>query len=156
MISQKLLGIATAESVPCHIWLQPDGRVTFRGDADIDVDGLGPSHGDPYYQPDTSLHVLDKALNSDVDRYVVVPPVVIKSVLPVVLGCLARITYRGKTVDSVVGDVGPRTKVGEISRAVAVALGINPSPISGGIDTVEVDYEIHPGVAAEGYVLQPS
>lgn len=160
MNGQILLAMLTGEHFPVHIWKQPDGRVTFRADADVDSDGLGSSHGDPYYSPDTSLHFLGKALNSDVDRYIVVPPVVIKSVAPVVLGCMAIVTYRGKSVTAVVGDVGPRTKVGEISIACAKALGINPSPISGGVDEFEVDYECFPGVAAlvddKLYNLQPS
>lgn len=156
MNEQKLLGVVSGERIPVQIWVQPDGRVTFRADADIDVDGSGPSHGDPYYQPDTTLHHLGKPLNSDVDRYIVVPPLVVKSVAPVVLGCKANVTFRGKTCTAVVGDLGPRTKAGEISRAAAIALGINPSPVSGGVDEIEVDYEIFPGIAADGYELQPA
>jgi hypothetical protein len=156
MKGQSLIATVTGELIPVHLWLQPDGRVTFKADADIDVDGSGPSHGDPYYQPDTSLHLLGQPLNSDVDRYIVVPPAIIRFVKPVVLGCMAKVTYRGKTTDAVVGDVGPRTKAGEISRACAIALGINPSPISGGVDSIEVDYEIFPGTPAPGYALQPS
>jgi len=160
MNGQILVGIASGERVPVAIWKQPDGRITFTADASIDVDGSGDSHGDPYYQPDTSLHRDGEPLNSDVERYIVVPPSVVKFVVPVVLGCLAKVTYRGKTVDAVVGDIGPSRRSGEISYSLARALNINPNPINGGVDEIEVTYEIFPGVAAlvDGvqYQLQPS
>jgi len=48
--------------------------VRFIADADIDADGSGSSHGDPYFQNDTTLHYNGMALNSDVDKFIVVPP----------------------------------------------------------------------------------
>jgi hypothetical protein len=102
------------------------------------------------------LHVNGKPLNADVDRYIVVPLQVPRMVGPVVLGCRAVVTYQGKSVEAVVGDLGPRTRLGEMSIACAEALGIDSNPNTGGVDTPTVHYALWPGVAAQGYVLQPS
>lgn len=76
--------------------------------------------------------------------YVVVPPVVIQKTVGVVRGCRARVSFNGKSVEAMVGDVGPSKKVGEISIATADALGIPSSPKSGGVSS-GVHYEIFPG-----------
>ncbi len=139
--------------------LSEDGPCVVMADADVDVDGSGSSHGDPYYQNDTSLHLNGKPLNSDVDKFIVLPPPVTNAVTGIVLGCQATVHYRGKSSQAVVGDIGPTKKIGEISYALALALGINPSPISGGVDDASVRYEWTPGVAAvvdgKAYDLQP-
>lgn len=143
-----------------RIILDNTGRVSYHSKAAIDVDGSGPAHNDPDYQNDTSLHLNGKPLNADLDCYIVVPPAIIHGVLPVVLGCQARVTYKGKFHAAVVGDISPKTKLGELSRALAIALGIPPSPVSGGEDDHIVGYELWPGKAAvvdgKAYDLQPS
>lgn len=88
--------------------------------------------------------------------YVVVPPLVVTSVIGVVRGCKARVTWQGNSVDCVVADLGPTNRIGEISIAAADALGMNSSPRNGGIDRAEVFYELWPGVAAPGFELQPA
>lgn len=89
--------------------------------------------------------------------YIVVPPAIITGVgAPVVLGCKARVTFKGKSVDAVVADVGPRSKVGELSIAAARAVGIPSSPRNGGRKIFDVTYELWPGVPAPGFVLQRS
>lgn len=88
--------------------------------------------------------------------YVVVPPLVVQQTAGVVRGCRARVSHRGRSVDAVVADRGPANRVGEISIAAARALGIDPSPRHGGLDKPEVLYELWPGVAAPGFVLQPA
>jgi hypothetical protein len=88
--------------------------------------------------------------------YIVVPPVVVKQTSGVVRGCKARVTFRGKSVDCVVADRGPANKIGELSIAAARAVGMPSSPRHGGTDKAEVLYELFPGVAAPGFVLQPS
>lgn len=85
--------------------------------------------------------------------YIVVPRSFQRGVPGVVLGCKARVTYRDLSVDAVVGDIGP--SFGEASIAVARALDIPGSPKSGGI-TGGVTYQVWPGVAADGYQLQPA
>ena len=158
----KILATLTGEGFPVDIVLHSDGHISFIADADIDVDGGGPSHGDPCYQPDTTLHHEGQPLNSDVDKYIVVPPIVLKGVAPVVMGCLAQVTNlkNSRSAIAVVGDVGPSKKCGEISRALALELGIDPSPVSGGMDSPDVLYKVFPGTPAEvdgkKYTLQPS
>lgn len=141
------------------IQLDDDGVVRFAAKMAIDGDGTGSSHGDPDFQPRTSLRLNEVSLNSDLDIYIVVPPAIIYGVKPIVLGCQAFVTYRGRTTPAVVGDVGPPHRAGEASIACANALGIPSSPNSGGVDT-GVFYEIHPGVPAvvngKTYQLQAS
>jgi hypothetical protein len=143
--------IATIEGH--DITLNDDGSITYTAKAAIDDDGTGPAHGDPCEQSDTSLHLNGEPLNADVDRYIVVPPAIIEGVQGIVLGCRAVVSYNGATTEAVVGDVGPRSKLGEISIATAKALGIPWSPISGGVDS-GVSYTLWPGIPAPGYNLQ--
>jgi hypothetical protein len=158
----RIIATLTGEGFPVDIVLHHDGHLSFIADADIDVDGSGPSHGDPCYQPETTLHHEGKPLNSDVDKYIVVPPVLVKGVVPVVMGSLAHVTNlnNARTSCAVVGDVGPSRKTGEISRALAIELGIDPDPQTGGMDTPNVLYKVFPGTAAcvdgKQYHLQPS
>jgi hypothetical protein len=84
-------------------------------------------------------------VDSETVPYVVVPPVIIQKTQGVVRGCFARVTYKGRSVDCMVGDVGPRKKIGEISTAAARAVGMPDSPRSGGEDQKIVEYEIFPG-----------
>lgn len=95
-------------------------------------------------------------LDSETENYIVVPPLIIQGVAGVVRGCKARVTYKGKSDDAVVGDKGPRNKIGEVSIALARSLGLNFSPRVGGLDTPDIFYELWPGVAAPNYELQPA
>ncbi len=128
----------------------------------IDGDGSGSSHGDPDYQNDTSLHVNGQPLNSDVDKYIVVPPAIIHGVEGIVLGCLAFVKngLNNQSSYAVVGDIGPHKKLGEGSIALAEALHIKPSPTSGGEDRHVIQYCIWPGKPAifdeKTYPLQAS
>jgi hypothetical protein len=88
--------------------------------------------------------------------YIVVPPLVVQATAGVVRGCKARVTWQGKSVDCVVADRGPTTKIGELSIAAARALGMPSSPRAGGVDAAEVLYELWPGTAAPGFMLQPA
>lgn len=141
--------IDTIEGEP--ITEHDNGTVTFRAKAAVDTDGSGPLHGDPDAQADTSLHRDGKPLNADVDRYIVTPPAIIAGVKGIVLGCAALVcnTRNGKFTKAVVGDIGPHRKIGEISRATAMALGIDPSPTRGGEDAHVIQYTLWPGVPAE-------
>jgi hypothetical protein len=134
-----------------HFQPQIDGgdeRVVFTADADIDCDGSGgnPDH-DPYFQPDTTLHYEGRALNAYKERFIVVPPAVCRGTKGRVLGSRVRVHYlrTGRICDAVVGDIGPTKKVGELSPACALALGMNPNPNTGGEDHYGmVVYEIWP------------
>lgn len=113
----------------------------------IDGDGTGPSHGDPDFQGDTSLHEHHSALNADEDQYIAIPPQIRDCVSEPVLGCQGHAKHGGKTAQFVVGDIGPKNKLGEVSIALANALGIPSSPTTGG--TLEgVEYTIYPGQPA--------
>jgi len=150
--------IATIEGEP--ITENDDGSVSYRAKLAVDTDGKGPLHGDPCAQRDTSLHLDGEALNADEDKYIVVPPAVLLGVKGVVLGCQAHLKNmrNGQETDAVVGDIGPHKKLGEASVATAKALGINPSPTSGGVDEHIVEYTLWPGKAAvvdgKNYELQ--
>lgn len=87
--------------------------------------------------------------------YVVIPPLVLQSTDEPLRGAKARVTYRGKSIDCVVADLGPSKSVGELSVAAARMLGIPESPRNGGVSTQDVLYEIWPGIAATGFELLP-
>lgn len=107
---------------------------------------------------DRSKNINDPTAYVDAETvpYIVVPPLIIQHTAGVVRGCKARVTFRGKSVDCVVADKGPTNRIGELSIAAARAIGINPNPRNGGRSTPDVSYELWPGVAAPGYVLQPA
>jgi len=151
--------LAYIQIPPTTIFIDDDGKIHFTADADIDTDGTGDHHGDKTAQNETTLKLNGRNLNADEDKFIVVPPVIIQSVDPIVLGCQARVFYRGNMTDAVVGDVGPHKKIGEVSRATAIALGINPDPNRGGAES-GVTYAIWPGkpaiVDGKQYSLQAS
>jgi hypothetical protein len=139
---------------------EQDGRVHYMAKAAIDADGAGGNiWRDPDFQPETSLKLPSgKSLNANQVPFIVVPPAIIRGVQDIVLGCAARVTYKGKTITAVVGDIGPKAKLGELSVCAAKLLGIPCSPIHGGITPHHVFYEIWPGVSTEfdgvAYALQ--
>lgn len=121
-----------------------DGSLAFKAGAQIDVDGIGGAHGDPYKQWQTSLKTSDgKSLNADNTPYFVLPPQVAKQ-YGIKPGDLGTISYNGKTIPAIFGDVGPKNKIGEVSRYAAQQLGINASPTSGGVNS-GVSYRVFPG-----------
>lgn len=93
-------------------------------------------------------------VDSETVPYIVVPPLIIQHTVGAVRGCKARVSLNGLAVNCVVADKGPRTKIGEISIAAARAIGVNPSPRTGGTNAPEILYELWPGVPADGFVLQ--
>lgn len=95
-------------------------------------------------------------VDSESVPYIVVPPLIVQKTQGVVRGCRARVTFRGRSIDGVVADRGPARKTGEISIAMARALGIPTSPRNGGRTTADVLYELWPGQAAPGFELQPA
>lgn len=150
--------IATIEGHP--IALNTDGSITYTAKAAIDGDGSGGnSYHDPDFQDATSLKVNGVSLNAETEAYIVVPPAILDGVPQPVLGSQAFVSFGSKSVAAVVGDIGPHTKLGEISIACAQALGIPSSPLSGGVAS-GVSYRILPGVPARvngrTYPLQPS
>jgi len=111
-----------------------------------------------------------KYVDSATVPFVVVPPMIIRGVAGVVMGCRAVVTNtkNGKSVGAEVADGGPSNKLGEISLACAKAIGVpagegstHPAN-SGGVDADShiIHYRLFPGVAAMvngvTYPLQPS
>jgi hypothetical protein len=95
-------------------------------------------------------------VDSVTEPYIVVPPLIVQKTKGVVRGCLARVTWQGKSVDCVVADRGPRNLVGELSIAAAMMLGVPASPRNGGLAKPQILYELWPGIPAPGYELQPA
>ncbi|MFN7899282.1 MAG: hypothetical protein ACK5N0_06390 [Synechococcaceae cyanobacterium] len=209
----RTLGTIQGEGFDCTIQEDPDGRVYFTADADIDADGANGQHGAPAaYRVDDSgsealanggmakrgntvvcaqswardvvitnpdgnprvfpggviasktwyqipgRHADDPQAYVDAATvpYIVVPPVIIRKTQGVVRGCRARVSLGSKSVECVVADQGPSNRIGELSIAAAAALGLPSSPRNGGTEEPVVLYELWPGKAAPGYVLQPA
>lgn len=95
-------------------------------------------------------------VDSETVPYIVVPSLIVQKTAGVVRGCKARVTWNGRSVECVVADRGPSSKIGELSIAAARAVGLPASPRSGGTEEPQVKYALWPGVAAPGYVLQPA
>jgi glycosyl hydrolase group 75 (putative chitosanase)/putative peptidoglycan binding protein len=130
--------------------------VHWRSGMTIDCDGQRTpkcnESTDPYWQNETAYPQSDgKPLNAETLPFVVVP-------LPsstwdhadanITGGTVVAVVYEGRVVYGVVGDKGPTGQIGEASYATAAALGINPSPSSGGVEGKVVDYIAFPGVRA--------
>lgn len=116
------------------LWTEhEDGSVDVVAFLRIDTDGVGNHHGDRTAQNETTYK---PNLNADVDKFMVVPGKIRKGVKGVVIGCQGHVmdTKTGRSTDVVVGDVGPNDRSGEVSRAVALALGIEADPNKGGWD----------------------
>jgi hypothetical protein len=98
-----------------------------------------------------------KYVDSATVPFVVVPGLVIQGVEGVVLGCRAVVTNtgNGKSVEAVVADRGPASKLGEISLACARAIGVPVNEAaahpanSGGTDAHVIHYQLFPGTAAK-------
>jgi hypothetical protein len=138
----------------------------------IVVDGKGvpikQSATDPapdYYISTTSYTHPDKLaadparyLDSAVDRFIVLPRHWRAEARGVVLGCHCVIydLRTTRSCDAVVGDFGPKDKVGEGSIALAKFFGINSDPKTGGTEDKRFRYTFYPGVVAQGYRLIPA
>ncbi|MES2445312.1 MAG: hypothetical protein V4574_21000 [Pseudomonadota bacterium] len=109
-----------------------------------------------YQYPGTDAGDPAAYVDSETVPYIVVPPLVVQGTTGVVRGCRARATWKGKVIDCAVIDRGPTSKTGELSIAAARALGIPSNPRTGGLSEAEVLYELWPGHAAPGFVLQPA
>ncbi|MEO7099109.1 MAG: hypothetical protein ABI162_07085 [Luteolibacter sp.] len=101
-----------------------------------------------YFREEKKWDDPDRYLDSASVPYIVVEDFIRKRVGGVVLGCRARVTWRGASVECVVGDLGPLYKLGELSVAAADALGMDSNPRTGGVEEHEVLYELWPGHSA--------
>jgi hypothetical protein len=89
--------------------------------------------------------------------YIVVNPIVRRNAVGIVIGCRARVTYAGNSIDAVVADVSGAGDIGELSIKAAQILRIPDSPRNGGVAR-GVTFEMWPGrsasVQGEDYELQ--
>ena len=135
------LGVTWAAEWGKDIVLQSGGQPM------VLADGTIPSRT-AYHFPGKSIGDPSAYVDAANVPYIVVSPKIILGVAGIVLGCRARVTYKGLSVECVVADVGPRGKCGELSIAAAEAVGIPSSPRTGGEENNIVEYELWPGVAA--------
>ena len=116
------------------------GAVWFTADMDIDCDGGSAKActADPYYQPETSANDSHgDPLDASTLSFTVLPldsNGFSLSGQDLHLGTVTAVIYKGQLVWAVLGDRGPKGTVGEGSYALAVALGIDPDPVSGGAE----------------------
>ena len=95
-----------------------------------------------------------KYVDSFTVPYIVVPPLIVRDVPGVVMGCRAVVTNRktGQKTEAVVADGGPSDHLGEISvacaKAIGVPVGTNHAADGGGADSPDILYRIFPGVPA--------
>ncbi len=124
----------------------------------------GPEDPFPGYYISTTAYKVPGFRNGDPRReldsekilFIVAPRQLIRAVAGIVIGSKARVRNKrtGRSVDAVVGDIGPANHLGEASIAMAKAHGVPANPKSGGCSEKIFEYEIWPGVAAEGFQLQ--
>ncbi len=110
----------------------------------IDTDGIGSDHGEgsPPHQDHTSY--ADGRLNADKTNYMVLAPGW-AAARGLTLGDIAVVQYKGKSAYAVYGDNYKGDQIhGEGSYRLATKLGINNSPVSGGV-TSGVHYIVFPG-----------
>lgn len=156
---KKLLTIwSRGEKYSADLVDREDGSFSFLGDYDVDWDGSPRWAEDPDGDKETTLQYSGKSIDSWAVPGIVLPPECIKAVKGIVLGCRAEVTYKGRTREAVVFDVGPHNKLGEGSPCLATRLGINPDHSRGGEDSQCVLYRFWPGQAAnidgQQFVLQ--
>lgn len=89
--------------------------------------------------------------------YIVLPSHWRREAAGIVLGCKAEVRniLTNQKVRAVVADLGPKSKIGEASIACARAFGVPSSPKNGGSDDAHFRYTFWPGIAADGFELQP-
>lgn len=122
------------------------------------------SSSDPapgYYVSSTSYQIdgydltdTRRYLDSETVKYIVVPGHFSK--IKGILGCkaLAFNTKTEKYCFGIVGDYGPKKKIGEVSMACAKAIGLNPNPRIGGTKDPIIKYTIWPGISMDGFEIK--
>lgn len=112
----------------------PSGAVFYESKMAIDIDGSAlaakkyrdavANHERVIDQPDTSLRYADgTSLDADKILYIAVPGGNFRNELHVNLGDVVAVIYRASITYAVVGDVGPKAKIGEGSLELHEKLG---------------------------------
>jgi hypothetical protein len=132
--------VSTATVAVC----QKTGAVFWKADMDIDCDGVRvvgvcDENTDCCFQNDTFCQASTGGpLNAATLPYVVVPsPSSIWNYTNHNIGCgtVVAVIYNNQVEYAVMGDTGPVGIIGEASYATASALGIDPDPSTGGVDS---------------------
>jgi hypothetical protein len=114
--------------------------VEFTSDMYIDHNGARDwSKKDKAGRATTERYPDGKSLNPRTIPFIVIPPNFLKDYPDVKMGDYAAVSYGGKTVYAIVGDLGPRGVIGAGSIALARSLGIDPDRkggIGGGVTYV--------------------
>ncbi len=115
------------------------GLILFESDLDVDCDGRWPHNDqDSDAQKDTSLHDgAGRALDASLTPFFVLPSWFANK-HGVKLGDYAAITWHGRLIFAILGDFGPRKKLGEASLVVHDALG-NPNFVNGRYRNIGID-----------------
>lgn len=115
------------------------GLLLLETDLDVDCDGRWPHNNqDPDAQDDTSLHEADgRALDASLTPFFVLPKWFADQ-NGIQLGDYAAITWRSKLIFAILGDYGPKKKLGEASLRVQAALG-NDNFVNGRYLNVGID-----------------
>lgn len=132
-----------SEASPTIPVCQKTGAVFWKGDMDIDCDGIRTPQcnedTDCCFLPDTACHSsTNQPLNAAQLPYAVMPSASgTWDYRNYQIGCgtVVAIIYNNQVLYTVVGDTGPTAIIGEASYASAAALGINPDPSNGGTDS---------------------
>lgn len=94
------------------------GPAYLRTDLDVCTDGSGPSHGDKWHQDETAGAYADGTyLNADVTPYLVLPPSGYQKLgaSPARVGDVCVLCYGERWTPAILGEVGPKNKIGEAS-----------------------------------------
>jgi len=125
--------------------------VQFTAKFAICTDGMPKNiYGDKHWQRGTAYYNGGKYLNADKVPYIVVPPFIVSAVDGIIMGAEASAFHlkNGNESDAIVGEKGPKDKLGEGSIELARRLGLNPHPNHGGTLEHIVHYTIYVGEPA--------
>ncbi len=120
--------------------------ISFKAPMAIDNDGRNTTaQGDRTHQNRTAYTPGGKSLDPGAIPFVVIPDKFGDTHKNVTLGDYAVVTYRDRSMYALVGDVGPQGVLGEGSTALAKGVGIAHNPVSGGVETPDIEYYILAG-----------
>lgn len=116
------------------------GAVAWTSELDIDCDGKRTPEcnlaTDPAYMDQTAASdSRGDPLDAAALPYVVIPGRSARfdyRAAGLAMGSIVAVVYDGRVAYGPLGDVGPQASIGEASYAMAVALGIDPDPRTGG------------------------
>ncbi|GLF98002.1 glycoside hydrolase family 75 protein [Streptomyces yaizuensis] len=162
--AELLAGVAACERIstglyptdaraPATVPVCDTGDAVFwKADLDVDCDGQPTARcntrTDPYFLPHTAFRQSDgRPLNAETLPFVVVPAPSGLWRFPewgIGGGSVVAVVHGDTVRYGVVGDTGPAGIIGEASHAMAVELGIDPDPRTGGV-TSGVTYIVFKG-----------